>query len=105
MTLLAAAASTPLDFATYGISGAVIAALLLGWIWPKPAVDRILEGEARAIARAESLEATVKDQVVPILSEVARATGQGGPLERIAAKVEEIERSLDVLSRQRGPSS
>lgn len=105
MFVLAAAALTPLDFASYGISGVVIGALLLGWIWPKPAVDRILEGEARAIARAETLEATVKDQVVPILSEVARATGQGGPLERVAAKVEGIERTLDLLSRRQGPSS
>ena len=96
---LLAEATSPLDFASYGISGLVIAALLLGWIWPKPAVDRILESEARAIARADALEQTVKDQVVPILSEVARATGQGGPLERISGRVDSIERSLDRMAR------
>lgn len=102
--LLAAEQPTPLDFTTYGISGAVIAAIILGWLWPKPAVDRILASEARAIARAETLETTLKDDVVPILREVARATGPGSPLEKIADKVEKIERRLDTLGSPRTAS-
>lgn len=89
---------SPLDFTTYGISGAVIAAILLGWLWPKKAVDRLIESEARAVARAESLESTLKDDVVPILRDVAKATGAGGPLEKIATKVDGLERAVDRLA-------
>lgn len=96
---------SPLDFTTYGISGAVIAALVFGWLWPKPAVEKILASEARAQARAEALEATLKDEIVPVLRDVAKATGSGGPLERIAEKVDRIERRIDELRRPGGGSS
>jgi hypothetical protein len=95
---------TPLDFTSYGISGAVIAATIFGWLWPKPAVDRLIASEKAANDRADALASTIRDDVVPILRDVAKATGTGGPLERIAGKVESIERRLDVLEPRRGGS-
>lgn len=34
--------SEPVEWLQYGALGLVIVALLLGWLWPKPAVDRML---------------------------------------------------------------
>jgi hypothetical protein len=33
----------------YGASGAVVVALLLGWLWAKPAVDRLLKDKDRLL--------------------------------------------------------
>jgi hypothetical protein len=93
---------SPLDFTTYGISGAVIAALMFGWLWPKPAVSRLLEDLASERARGDSLSALIRDDVVPALRDVAKATGSGGPLEKIAGMVERIDRRLEA---QQGPPS
>lgn len=85
---------TPLDFTTYGISGAVIAALIFGWLWPKPGVDALRESARVANERADALASTIREDVLPVLREVAHATGPDGPLARIATIVERIEREL-----------
>lgn len=94
--LLAAGSTdpTPLDFTTYGISGAVIAALIFGWLWPKPGVDALRESARAANERADALGELVREDVLPVLRDVAHSTGPDGPLARIATTVERIDREL-----------
>lgn len=93
------------SFASAGIAGALVVAILLGFLWPKPAVDKIVASEARAIARGDALELVLKEGILPVLRDVAKATGQGGPLEKISEKVDRIERRLDSIGAAGGDST
>jgi hypothetical protein len=50
---------SPIEFVQFGVLGAVIFALIMGWLWAKPAVDRLLADKDRLIAeRAECAKQT-----------------------------------------------
>jgi hypothetical protein len=42
-----------IDLAQYGILGLVVMGFILGWIWPRPAVDRMIEANEALLARLE----------------------------------------------------
>lgn len=67
-------ASSPLDFVQYGILGLVLAALLMGWLWAKPAVDRLIADHDRVVTQRDALLATYEQKVIPALIESTQLT-------------------------------
>lgn len=46
--LLAQSTDTaPVEWLNFGTAGLVVVSFLLGWIWPKPAVDRLVKENER----------------------------------------------------------
>lgn len=100
--MTAQAAGSPLDFATYGIAGLVIVALLLGWMWPKPSIDRLVKDHERELAdlrrdhdrvvgQRDALFRMTEDKVIPALTQSNAITSALQPvLEDVVRALEEV---------------
>lgn len=55
------------NFVQYGVLGLVIVAFLIGWIWPKPPVDRLIKDKEAAEAQRDALVKTYEEQVIPAI--------------------------------------
>lgn len=87
---------SPLDFATYGVAGLVIAGILLGWLWPKPATDRLIRDYERVTAQRDALYQVMEDKVIPALLESSAVTTAMRPvMEQVVRALEEV-RSAEV---------
>lgn len=53
----------------YGIPGLVIAALLVGLLWAKPAVDRLLRDKEKAEAQRDELLRVYEEKMLPALAD------------------------------------
>ena len=53
----------------YGIPGLVIAALLLGLLWAKPSVDRLIEDKERAEKQRDELLRVYEEKMLPALAD------------------------------------
>lgn len=53
----------------YGIPGIVIACLLLGLLWAKPAVDRLIKDKERAEAQRDELLRVYEEKMLPALAD------------------------------------
>jgi len=53
----------------YGIPGLVIAALLLGLLWAKPAVDRLIVDKERAEKQRDELLRVYEEKMLPALAD------------------------------------
>lgn len=56
-----------LQFAQYGIAGLVIIGLLIGWIWPRPSVERLLTDNEQLRVQRDDLVAYHQTQTIPTL--------------------------------------
>lgn len=88
----------PLEFVQYGVLGLVIVALLLGWLWAKPAVDRLLQDrdlqradKEKAEAQRDALLKVYEDKIMPALVESTMVTAALRPV------LEEVVRALDGI--------
>ena len=82
---------SPLDFIQYGVLGLVIAALLLGWLWAKPAVDQIITDKLKAEAQRDALLATYESKLMPALAESTAAISSLRPV------LQEVVSRLDAF--------
>lgn len=64
------------EFFQYGALGGVVVAFLLGWIWPKPAVDRLISDLERKEAQLDALVETYEARVIPVLVEANDRLGR-----------------------------
>lgn len=53
----------------YGIPGLVIAALLVGLLWAKPAVDRLLRDKEKAETQRDELLKVYEEKILPALAD------------------------------------
>lgn len=53
----------------YGVPGLVIAALLLGLLWAKPAVDRLITDKERAEHQRDELLRIYEEKMLPALAD------------------------------------
>lgn len=53
----------------YGIPGVVIAAMLVGWLWAKPAVDRLIKDKEKAEAQRDDLLRVYEEKMLPALTD------------------------------------
>jgi hypothetical protein len=58
----------PVTLLNYGILGVVVICLITGWLWTKPAVDRLVAEKDRAIAEREKADAQ-RDAMAQVLQE------------------------------------
>jgi hypothetical protein len=71
MTALAAEGGTLTDVTTwvnFGVLGLVFLAIVTGWIWAKPSVDKLIEERDRAIKEREKADAQ-RDAMAQVLQE------------------------------------
>lgn len=54
----------------YGALGVVLIGLLLGWLWPRPAVDRLLQDKDRVIAERDRMIAEHTARIDTLAAEV-----------------------------------
>lgn len=61
------------DFVTmlfqYGVPGLVIAALLVGLLWAKPSVDRLIKDKEKAEAQRDQLLTVYEEKMLPALTD------------------------------------
>jgi hypothetical protein len=92
--------SDPLSlFLQYGLPGLVIAALIMGWLWAKPAVDNIKQRAERAEAQRDELVKIYEDKVVPALTENISVNREMKPI--LLDIVRTLEQVKDL--QRRGP--
>lgn len=84
------ASSDPvLSFLQYGVLGLVIVALLLGWLWAKPAVERIITDKEKAEQARDDLMKVQEEKVLPALLE------QTGVTRSLIPVMQEVVRLLE----------
>lgn len=82
LTILAQSASdsggsdiNPITLLTsYGLPGIFIAAMLLGLLWAKPAVDRLITDKERAEKQRDELLRVYEEKMLPALAESITVT-------------------------------
>jgi len=80
MWLLAATSSDPIiQFAQYGILGLILIAILTGYLWPKPPVERLQKDYDRLLQQYDELVSTYQREVIPMLARAADALTRRGP--------------------------
>lgn len=92
--------SDPLSlFLQYGLPGLVIAALIMGWLWAKPAVDTIKQRADRAEQQRDELVRVYEDKILPALTENLHINRELQPILR------DVVRTLEQVKEQqkRGP--
>lgn len=66
--MLAQEAADPIGlFFQYGVAGLVIAAILMGLLWAKPAVDDLKDRAKRAEAQRDEMLKVYEDKIIPKL--------------------------------------
>ena len=81
---MAAESSVPQEIApylNYGVLGLLVMAIFMGWVWAKPAVDRLLAERDRLIAEKAKAEeqrdaaiAIAQDKLIPLLTTFVTTT-------------------------------
>lgn len=75
---------------SFGVLGVVLALLLMGWLWAKPSVDRLLNDYDRVVEQRDywikivstdviPLLSATKDQVLPSLARIEAALARRSP--------------------------
>lgn len=64
----------------YGIPGLVIAALLAGLLWAKPAVDRLIRDKERAETQRDELLRVYEEKLLPALTDSIAVTRDMKPI-------------------------
>lgn len=62
--------ASPVEFVQYGALGLIILGLLLGWLWAKPAVDRIINENERLRARLDQCQEERMNELRKLRQEV-----------------------------------
>lgn len=68
-------------YLNYGVLGLFVVAVLMGWVWAKPAVDRLIAERDRLIVEKQKAEeqrdaaiAIAQDKLVPLLTTFVSTT-------------------------------
>lgn len=85
----AGGSGSPLDFLQYGVLGLIIIALLLGWLWAKPAVDGLIKRAEQAERQRDDLLKVYEERIMPTLIESTKVTEAMRPV------MEEVVRALE----------
>lgn len=71
----------PITWIQFGALGLVVLGFLVGYIWPRPAVDRLKDETARALAERDKanqqrdvMAETFQTQLLPVLTEFLTTT-------------------------------
>ncbi len=67
-----------IDFAQYGILGLVVVGFIMGWIWPRPAVERMIKSHDEHV---KMLEAKI-DEVLGEVKELTESVHLSNQIEQ-----------------------
>lgn len=67
-------------FLQYGIPGLVIASLIMGLLWAKPAVDSIINRAERAESQRDELVKIYEERILPALAESVAVNREMKPI-------------------------
>lgn len=98
------------EFIQYGVLGLVVVGLLLGWIWAKPAVQRLIEDKEKAENQRDTLIQTYETQVIPLLRDVDQKivpalTQVAEAVKRVDDQLKEMSTQLRLMDNQHGGSN
>lgn len=90
------------EFFQYGVSGLVLAAILMGLLWAKPAVDNIIKRAERAEAQRDELLKVYEDKIIPKLIATDEVMNNLKPLIVDVLKVLEAVKEQQAAPKRRG---
>ena len=90
MTLAEATFDPAGPLVSFGVLGIVLLLLLMGWLWAKPSVDRLLKDYDAVVEQRDAwirivstdvipLLAAIKDQTLPALARIEAALARRSP--------------------------
>ncbi len=68
MTLAAATFDPAGPLVSFGVLGIVLLLVLMGWLWPRPSVDRLVKDYDRVVEQRDYWINLVSTDVIPLLS-------------------------------------
>lgn len=83
----------------YGIPGVVIAAMLIGWLWAKPAVDRLIKDKEKAESQRDDLLRVYEEKMLPALTDSIIVTRDLKPVIQEVTNI--LSKVRDELDRRR----
>lgn len=63
-----------LTLLNYGVLGVVVIALVVGWLWAKPAVDKLIADKTTAEKQRDDLLKVFEEKVIPALLDSNKAS-------------------------------
>lgn len=69
------ATPSPIEFINFGVLGLVVVAFIIGWIWPKPSVDRLLRDKDRLLDQQAKQLTDLSSEVKQLHDEVRGLRG------------------------------
>lgn len=86
----------------YGIPGLVIAGMLLGLLWAKPAVDRLIADKERAEKQRDELLTVYEEKLLPALADSIVVTRDLKPiLQDVQTTLAQVKGELEQAKRYR----
>lgn len=110
---LAQTVAEPSTWINFGVLGVIVFALITGWLWTRPSVDRLEQEKQRAIAERDKAEAqrdamatVLQDRLLPVVGEFVSTTRALLPiLQELAGERRDQSQSgqARTSARRRGP--
>lgn len=88
------------EYIQYGVLGLVVVGFLAGFIWAKPAVDRLIKDKESAEHQRDQLIETYEKQVIPLLQEVDEKILPA--ISEMVQVVREMRRDLEYFYKRQG---
>jgi hypothetical protein len=95
--MILAAAADPTQLIQFGVLGIILALILVGWLWAKPSVDRLIEDKERAEAQRDALVEVYQSDVIPALKD------WNDRVDRITSEVVPVLTEVKALLLRRDP--
>lgn len=93
--------SDPMTWVNFGVLGLVVLGLLTGWLWTKPASerlvaerDRILEERDKALVQRDAMADVLQERLLPVVSEFITTTRALLP---VLQEVQRLQHMVPVL--------
>lgn len=92
----------PTSLANFGVLGILVVALIFGWLWVKPSVDKLVEerdrllGERdRALEQRDAMATVLQDKLLPVVGDFISTTRTLIP---ILQQVQQLQQMIPVLN-------
>lgn len=81
----------------YGILGVILVLVLLGWIWPRPSVDRLIQDKERAESQRDALLKVYQEEIMPtLLRSVSAMEAQARQSEKLSNLMVQVRTLLSA---------
>lgn len=98
----------PVTWINFGVLGLLVLGLLTGFIWGKPAVERLIADKDRAIAerdkaneQRDAMAMVLQERLLPVVSEFIVTTKAFLPVLQEIGRLQQVVPVLEQLARDR----